>query len=136
MRLTVLFNDPYWIGVLEVERDHCLYAATHIFGPEPSDQVVYEFVSRDLLALQARMTLGVPIEASRERHTSPKRVQREVRKQVAQQGIASKAQEAMRLQIEQDKQSRHQTSREQREAVREHKREIARARAKAKHRGH
>ena len=62
MRLTVLFDTPYWIGLSEVERDGCLYVARHIFGAEPSDAEVSEFVQRDLLTLQARMTVGVPIE--------------------------------------------------------------------------
>ena len=136
MRFTVLFNDPFWIGVLEVEQDQRLYAATHIFGSEPSDQEVYEFVSCDLLILQTRMTVGVPVETNPSRRTNPKRVQREVRQQVARQGLATKAQEAMRLQIELGKQTRQQATREERDAKREHKREMARARARDRHRGH
>lgn len=136
MRFTVLFNDPYWTGVLEIEQDAHLYAATHIFGAEPSDQEVYEFVQCDLLALQARITVGVPIAMSDQRRANPKRVQREVRRQVAQQGISTKAQEAIRLQIEQRKEERAEITREQRDAQRAYKREIARAKAKARHRGH
>lgn len=83
------------------------------------------------------MTLGVPIEqSSPERRANPKRVQREIRQAVTEQGVSSKAQEAIRLQIEQNKQERKQETQAEREAEREHKREIARAKAKAKHRGH
>jgi hypothetical protein len=135
MQFTIHFNPPYWIGVLEVEHDAHLYAATHIFGSEPSDQEVYAFVQRDLLTLQQRMTVGVPVETAPEHHVNPKRVQREVHRQVAQRGIGSKAQEAMRLQIEQNKQERIQISRKQRDTLRSYKREVARAKAKAKHRG-
>jgi hypothetical protein len=136
MQLTVLFKAPYWIAVLEVERDAHLYAATYIFGAEPSDQEVYAFVERDLLALQYRMTVGVPVEAVEQRRVNPKRVRREVQRQVAQAGISTKAQEAMRQQLEQNKQTRVEESREQRDALRAYKREVARAKAKAKHRGH
>jgi hypothetical protein len=136
MRLTILFDSPYWIGLLEVERDSCLYAARYIFGAEPSDAEVCEFVKRDLLNLQARMTVGVPIDQHVEQsRPNPKRVQREVRQQIAEQGIPSKAHEAMRLQIEQNKQQFAQVSREERDALREHKREIAREKAKARHKG-
>ncbi|MEP7287164.1 MAG: YjdF family protein [Chloroflexota bacterium] len=136
MRLTILFDAPYWVGILEVERDNYLYAARYIFGAEPSDQEVYEFVQRDLLALLAHMTTGLPIDSIIEQQVNPKRAQREVRKQIAQQGITSQAHDAMRLQIEQNKQSASIVNREQREALREYKRDVARAKAKARHRGH
>ena len=136
MRLTILFDSPYWIGLLELERDGYLYAARYIFGAEPGDAEVCQFVQRDLLKLQARMTVGIPIEHRVEQpRPNPKRVQREVRQQIAEQGIPSKAHEAMRLQIEQNKQQLTQVSREQRDALREYKREIAREKAKARHRG-
>src|SRR5579859_8124629 len=102
MRLTVLFDSPYWIGLLEMERDGCLYAARHIFGSEPSNQEVYEFVQRDLLALQTRMTVGILTALPPDRPKNPKRMQREVRRQIAAVGISSKAHEAMRVQIEQN----------------------------------
>ena len=100
MRLTILFDSPYWIGLLEDERDGLLYAARYIFGAEPSDQEVYQFVLHDLLSLTAQMTVGIPFEQNLQRHVNPKRMQREVRRELAQAGITSKAQEAMRLQIE------------------------------------
>ncbi len=60
MRLTILFNDPYWIGLLEVERDGSLYTAIHSFGAEPGDPELYGFVVHHLALLQARMTVGSP----------------------------------------------------------------------------
>ncbi len=135
MQLTILFDDPYYVGLLEIEREGLLYAARHIFGADPSDQEVFEFVRRDLLPLQARMTVGIPVEAGTMKRVNPKRMQREVRRQVAQQGISSKAHEAMRAQIEQNKVERHQITREQREAQKLHKREVARLKARERHRG-
>lgn len=135
MRLTVLFDSPYWIGLLEMDRDGCLYVARHIFGSEPSNQEVYEFVQRDLLALQERMTVGILSVLLPDRPANPKRAQREVRRQTAEVGISSKAHEAMRLQIEQNKQVSAHRRREERGENRVHKREIARAKAKARHRG-
>jgi hypothetical protein len=136
MRLTILFDAPYWIAVLEVERENILYAARYIFGAEPSDQEVYEFVQRDLLALQTRMTAGVAVTEAQYRHVNPKRVQREIRRQLAQPAISTKAQDAMRLQIEQNKHNAVQKSRLERKAQRDRKRELSREKAKAQHRGH
>jgi hypothetical protein len=139
MRLTILFDAPYWVALLEVEQDGYLYAARHIFGAEPGDQEVYDFVQRDLMALQARMTVGTRVgmaaENSENRTTNYNRSQREVRRQLSQQVVVSKAQEALRLQIEQDKRERKQNRREEREARRAHHRETTIAKAKARHRG-
>ncbi len=135
MRLTILFDHPYWIGLLEDERDGCLYAARHIFGAEPSDQQVYEFVLRNAVELFARMTVGVPIEAQTEQRVGYKRMIREARRATAERGLSTQAQAAIKQQIEANKQVRRQVSREEREAERERKREIARQKAKEKHRG-
>ncbi len=136
MRLTILFDSPYWIGLLEDERDGFLYAARYIFGAEPSDQQVYAFVQHDLLDLTAQMTVGLPIETAERHPVNPKRMQREVRRELSQTGVTTKAQEAMRLQIESRKRIRREDKREQRDALRDHKRAVAREKARAKHRGH
>lgn len=135
MRLTILFDAPYWVGVLEVERDGLLHVARHIFGAEPNEQEVYEFVQRDLLKLLAQMTVGVPVEKSEHKQVNPKRVQREVRRDMLLQGISTKAQDAMRLQIEQNKHHAMQVNREQRDALKTYKRDVGRLKAKAKQGG-
>lgn len=135
-RLTIHFDCPYWVGILEAEYDEQLYVTRYIFGAEPSDQEVYEFVQREWGALQAQMTVGIAVEATAEHSTSYKRMQRQVRREVVREGVSTKAQDAMRLQIEQSKQVHHEISREQRDAQRTYKREVARAKAKARHKGH
>ncbi|HEX2905925.1 MAG TPA: YjdF family protein [Phototrophicaceae bacterium] len=137
MRLTILFDPPYWVGLLEDERDGYLYAARHIFGAEPSDQEVYAFIQTDFVRLCQQMTVGVPIsETAAPRHINPKRRQREVRRELSQLGIATKAQEALRLQLEHHKHERQQENREEREAQQTYKRALAREKAKARHKGH
>lgn len=137
MRFTVLFDGTYWIGLLEDERDGYLYAAKQIFGPEPSNEIVYEFIQHEWRGLCNRMTQGVPIEqATALKALNPKRQQREIRRELAQSGISTAAQEAMRLQSEQGKQEQQISNRELREQEKERKRAIAVAKAKAKRRGH
>lgn len=136
MRLTILFDTPYWIGLLEVERNGYLYAAQHIFGTEPSDAEVNELVQRHLLSLQAQMTVGIPVEQRNEpSRPNPKRVQREICHQIAEPGMSSKAHEAIRLQIEQNKRESAQQLRQTRETLRDYKRELGRQKAKARHIG-
>src|ERR1044071_6956273 len=99
MRLTILFDPPYWIGLLETESDGLLYAARHIFGAEPSDPEVYAFVQNDLLPLMRSMTVGLPIDSgSKPRYINPKRLQRDIRREVMRTDIPNKAHESIRLQ--------------------------------------
>lgn len=136
MQLTILFDCPYWVGILEEERDGYLYAARHIFGAEPSDQEVYQFVLDDLLILRARMTVGAKIKDKHLEHRiNPKRLQRDIKRELQKTDVSSKAREAMRLQIEQSKQVRKQQSRDERQAERERQRTLATEKAKARHRG-
>ncbi len=135
MRLTILFDDPYWVGLLEDERDGCLYAARHIFGAEPNDTQVYEFVLHDSAALFARMTIGVPVASAERRQVGYKRMIRETRRAVEERGISTLAQEAIKQQYAQNKQARHSATRAERDAGAERKRAIARQKAKDKHRG-
>src|SRR5690349_3338648 len=101
MQLTILFQPPYWVGILEVARADQLLVARHIFGAEPNDAEIYDFVQRDLLLLMQTMTHGIVLDpVTSERRPNPKRLQREIKRAIAEQGISSKAQEALRLQIE------------------------------------
>ena len=136
MRLTILFDHPYWIGLLEDERDGSLYAVRHLFGAEPSDQQVYEFVLREVTTLFARMTIGIPIELSENHPVGYKRMIRAARHSIEDRGISTQAQAAIKQQIEANKQVRQQSTRTKRDAARERKREIARQKTKEKHRGH
>jgi hypothetical protein len=135
MTFTIFFDPPYWVGVLEEERAGMLYIARHIFGAEPSEQEVLEFVRRDFDSLWAQMTVGIAVETETARRFNPKRLQREVRRTMAAPPLSTKAQEAMRVQIEHNKQERKANHRAEREAEKEYKREVAREKAKAKHRG-
>ena len=66
---------------------------------------------------------------------NPKRIQREVRKQVQNAGIGTKSQQALKLQQEQWKTERKNANRERREAEKERKFELKQQKRKEKHRG-
>ena len=66
---------------------------------------------------------------------NPKRVQREVRKQVQNTGIGTKSQQALKLQQEQLKTERKTVSREQWEAEKQRRFELKQQKRKEKHRG-
>ena len=97
-RLTVFFEDPFWVGVFERISDGKLSVCKVTFGAEPKDYEIYEFVLKNYDGLRFSPAVAAVVkEAGR----NPKRVQREVRKQVQNTGIGTKSQQALKLQQEQ-----------------------------------
>ncbi len=102
------------------------------FGAEPKDYEVYEFVLKNYYRL--RFSSAVATDVKETGH-NPKRVQREVRKQVQNTGIGTKSQQALKLQQEQLKTERRIVNREQREAEKQRQFELKQQKRKEKHKG-
>lgn len=131
---TVFFEDPFWVGVYERTRGGKLQAARVVFGAEPKDSDVYEF----LLKNWNRLRFSPPVSASakQDRAGNPKRMQREIHRRLSSHGTGTKAQQALKLLQEQGKTERREKSREQRETEAERKRELHREKRREKHKGH
>lgn len=131
-RLTVFFEEPFWVGVFECISEGKLSVCKVTFGAEPKDYEVYEFVLKNYYRLRFS-----PAVAADEKETgrNPKRIQREVRKQVQNTGIGTKSQQALNLQREQLKSERKTVSREQREEEKRRQFEMKQQKRKEKHRG-
>ena len=131
-KLTVFFEEPFWVGVFERVSDGKLSVCKVTFGVEPKDYEVYEFVLNNYYRLRFSLAVATDIkEAGR----NLKRVQREVRKQVQNSGIGTKSQQALKLQQEQLKIERKVVSREQREAEKQRRFELKQQKRKEKHKG-
>ena len=131
-RLIVFFEEPFWIGVFERISEGKLSVCKVTFGVEPKDYEIYEFVLKNYYRLKFSPAVAADVkEASR----NPKRVQREVRKQMQNHGIGTKSQQALKLQQEQSKTERRIVSREIRDAEKERKFELKQQKKKEKHRG-
>ena len=131
-KLTVFFEESFWVGVFERVSDGKLSVCKVTFGAEPKGYEIYDFVLKNYYRLQFSPAVVTDVkEAGR----NPKRVQREVRKQVQNAGIGTKSQQALKLQQEQLKIERKTVSREQREAEKERKFELKQQRRKERHRG-
>ena len=74
VRLTVLFEPPFWIGLCEREEDGQYAVCRIVFGAEPREQEVYAFVLANWHRL--RFSPALAAETTAERHRNPKRVQR------------------------------------------------------------
>ncbi|MDD6444767.1 MAG: YjdF family protein [Lachnospiraceae bacterium] len=131
-KLTVFFEDPFWVGVFERISDGKLSVCKVTFGAEPKDYEIYAFVLRNHGRL--KFSPSVEAEAKKTSH-NPKRIQREIQRQVQNTGIGTKAQQALKLQQEQMKTERKTESRRRREEEKQLRFEQKQQKRKEKHRG-
>ena len=133
--LTVFFEDPFWVGVLERQTNGELQAARHVFGAEPAPAEVLEFALCLMNRLVEQSSVALAVEAPERRAANPKRAARAASKALAQRGSSTQSQEALRIQLEQNKQIREQRSKAERQATADYKRQLKLEKAKARHRG-
>ena len=133
-RLTVLFEEPFWVGICEREFEGRYEVSKITFGAEPKDYEIYDFILKNYHKL--RFSPSLEASAMAERRLNPKRMQREIDKLLQNTGIGTKAQQALKLQQEQVKSERKSRSRKQREAEKQRQFELRQEKRKEKHRGH
>ncbi|HZK46155.1 MAG TPA: YjdF family protein [Clostridia bacterium] len=134
-KLTVMFEEPFWIGLYEREYGGRYEVCKITFGPEPKDYEVYAF----LLDNRQRLVFSPPIaaEKTKEKRINPKRMQRQISRQLASyEGIGTKAQQALKLQHEEGKQARKKRTKEEKDAEAERRFEQRQQKRKDKHNGH
>ena len=132
--LTVLFEDPFWVGVYERREGRAYQVCKITFGAEPKDYEVYAL----LLEHWRHLPFSPSMEgaAPEERRINPKRMRRQIQKSLQNTGIGTKAQRALQLQREQGKEARKKVSREEREAEADRQFALRREKRREKHKGH
>lgn len=131
-KLTVFFEDPFWIGVFEHVDDDKLSVCKVTFGAEPKDYEVWEYVLKNYARLKFSPAVDVVVKKEA---VNPKRLQRKARKETLQLGIGTKSMQALQLQREENKLVRKTLSKEQREAEKQRQFEQKQQKRKEKHRG-
>ena len=150
-QLTVFFDGRFWVGVLECrERHHggdvngqaiTVRAARHVFGAEPSDVELYDFLLTHGETLIDRAAASPPVPAPRSVDSSstprpnPKRAARRAAKEAARARPSTAAQAALAAAREETaaRTSRNRSLRRRQEADEAWARR--RERAKRRHRG-
>lgn len=132
-RLTVFFEEPFWVGVFERSEGGKLSVCKVTFGSEPKIYEVYDFVLREYSKLKFSPAVDADLK---EMKVNPKRMQREARRQMDQTGIGTKSQQALKLQHEQMKVERKVISREMKEVEKQRRFERKQQKRKEKHKGH
>ena len=132
-KLTVYFENPFWVGVFERIENGKLSVCKVTFGSEPKDYEVWEYILKYYYQLKFSPAVDVVVKKEA---TNPKRVQREARKQVSTTGIGTKSQQALQMQREENKLERKSVSREQRETEKQRQFELKQLQKREKHKGH
>ena len=131
-KLTVYFDDPFWVGVFERIEDGKLSVCRITFGAEPKDYDVWEFVLKHYYKLEFSPAVET---GSRRTADNPKRRARNARKQLERTGVGTKSQQALQMQLEQNKQERKLKSRKQKQAEVERQFALKQQKKKEKHKG-
>ena len=133
LKLTVYFEDPFWVGVFERTQNGTLSVCKITFGAEPKDYAVHAYVLRHFYELRFSSALSARQHAQ---CSNPKRRQRQVQKQLSGAGIGTKSMQALAAQREQLKTERKQQSRAQQEAEQQRRFEQKQRKKLEKHKGH
>lgn len=131
-KLTVYFDNPFWVGVFERIEDEKLSVCKVTFGAEPKDYEVFQFILKNYSQLKFSPSVDVKV---RKEAKNPKRMQREARKQTALSGIGTKSQQALQQQREENKLLRKTISKQKQEAENQRRYDLKQQKRKEKHRG-
>lgn len=132
-KLTVYFEEPFWVGVFERVDNNKLSVCKVTFGAEPKDYEIWEFILKYYYDLKFSPVVETAIKQVAD---NPKRRSRNARKQVKNTGIGTKSQHALKLQQEESKVEHRQISKEQRDAEKQKQFELKQQKRREKHRGH
>ena len=132
-KLTVYFEEPFWVGIFERIENSKLSVAKVTFGAEPKDYEVQEYIQKYYASLKFSPAVDTVV---RDIKRNPKRMQREAKRQMQETGIGTKSQQALKLQQEQYKQERKIKSKEKKEAEELRKFEMKQQKKREKHKGH
>lgn len=134
IKLTVFFEGIFWVGVFEKISEERYEAARVVFGSEPKDYEVYDFILKNFNRIN--FSSSMELESIEEKRINPKRLQREVKKEVENSGASTKAQLAVKEQYEQLMLQRKRFSKEEKEEQLKRKFDLRQQKKKEKHRGH
>ncbi|MBE5099634.1 YjdF family protein [Priestia aryabhattai] len=136
MSLTIYHDGQFWVGIIEVVEDGKLRAFRYVFGAEPKGKEILDFIYYRLLdIINQSVHSGLDVKGKSNKKINPKRLQRQVAKEINKLGISTKAQEAMKQEYEEKKKSKKKRAKQYREELKEQKYLMKKQKAKAKHKG-
>ena len=131
--LTVYHDGQFWVGVFGRACDGRLSVCRVVFGAEPSNEEIQEFICNRWNGL--RFTEAIACTEASRQASNPKRRQREAAREMKRHGPSTRAQQALSEEREAAAEQRKAASRDQREAEKQQRFELRQQKRKEKHRG-
>ncbi|WP_277062515.1 YjdF family protein [Solobacterium moorei] len=131
--LTVYYDGQFWVGLVKHVEDGRFGIARIVFGAEPSDEEILQFV---MAKWEKLVFFGDEPTETREPAKNPKRRIREALKALKQPAMSTKAQQALADQREAKKRESIHARSQRRAEDAEARFEQRRMKRKQKHRGH
>jgi hypothetical protein len=133
-KFTIFFENPFWVGVLEKYEDSQYQTAKIVFGSEPTDAEIHDFMLNKYYLFQ--LSQPVVTEKKEVLTLNHKRQQREVKKELNKKGIGTKAQNAVKEMYEQKKIEINKLTRARKDEIEKEKFELKQIKKKKKKSGH
>lgn len=131
-RLTVFFEEPFWVGVFERIDDGRLSVCKVTFGAETKDHEILDLILKN----HRRLKFSPSVAATAEKKAAnPKRAQRQAHRQAACPGIGTSSRQALQLQREETRLTKKAASRAQRDAEKQRRFDLRQQKRKEMHRG-
>ena len=132
-KLTVFFEEPFWVGVYERTESGQVEACRVVFGAEPKDYEVYDFLLKHWDSM--RFSPPVAAEGIPSQIRNPKRARRAAKQALCRTGTGTKSQQALQMQRELGKQERKKLRKQQSEEEKARRFALRQQRKKEKQRG-
>lgn len=137
IKATIFFEKRFWVGAFERIDKEGYAVARHIFGAEPADMEVYEFI----LNHYQDLNFGAPREFTLQiKRMNPKRVQREVRREMERiketMRPSTFAQDTLKEELEKNKLEKKKRTSSEKQARKEAQFVLKQQKKKEKQKGH
>lgn len=135
-KLTICFEEPFWVGLVEVENEGDYRVARYVFGSEPSEPEIEQFIHDRWRSLHFTADMKVE-KIGGTKKINHKRMQRVIEKEIAANASrGTKAQQAIALQREAQAAESKEKTKARREVEKEARFQQKQQKRKQKHRGH
>ena len=131
-KLTVFFENPFWVGIFENFENDNLSVCKVTFGSEPKEYEIYDFILKKFYNLRFSNEMKLNFN---EKAKNPKRRQREIKKELQSKKFLKKSEEILKLQYEENKKKRKVKTKQEKEAEKQRKFLSKQKKKKQKHKG-
>ena len=131
-KLTVFFENPFWVGIFEDFENDNLSVCKVTFGSEPKEYEIYDFILKKFYNLRFSNEMKSNF---REKAKNPKRRQREIKKELQSKKFLKKSEEILKLQYKENKKERKVKTKQEKELEKQRKFLLKQEKKKQKHKG-